>query len=48
MFRFLAWFILWVVTLGMLDIDVKYSDGLSVHLVGWPKKLGELLRRKDE
>ena len=46
--RVLMWLVLWLVTLGTLDIDVLYSDGLHIRLVGWPKKLEGLLRGVDD
>ncbi len=45
MLRIIGWLILWIVTLGVLDIEAEYDDGLKIHLVGWPKKLAELLRK---
>ena len=44
MLRFLGWLALWLLTLGILDIEAEYSDGLKIHFVGWPKKLAELLK----
>ncbi|KKM17961.1 hypothetical protein LCGC14_1670420 [marine sediment metagenome] len=39
--RTILWLGVWLLSLGMLDIDVKYSDGLRIQLVGWPSKLAD-------
>lgn len=38
MLRFIFWIAVWVATLGLLDIDVSYSDGLHVKLRSWLRK----------
>lgn len=39
MFRFMMWGLLWVLTLGIMDIKVKYSDGLTIEFNSWlPKR----------
>lgn len=35
MIRALLWGLLWVCTLGILDIEVKYSDGLHIKYNSW-------------
>jgi hypothetical protein len=42
--RILPWLLLWLLTLGVLDIKIRWGDGTSLHLVGWPKRLAELYR----
>jgi hypothetical protein len=36
--RLIGWYALWLATLCILTIDVKYSDGLEIHLKGWLQK----------
>jgi len=43
--RIIFWMTLWVITLGMLDIEAEYSDGLKIHLVGWPMRLARLFKK---
>jgi hypothetical protein len=38
-FRVLFWLVLWIVTLGVLDIRVEYSNGLRITLNSWPRLL---------
>lgn len=35
MIRMALWTTLWVVTLGVMEIDVEYSDGLHIKLHNW-------------
>ena len=35
MLRMLLWGMLWIASLGFLDIRVKYSDGLTIRYKGW-------------
>lgn len=37
MIRCTMWGFLWLVTLGVLEIDVEYSDGLHIRLHSWVK-----------
>ena len=36
MLRFLFWLVFYIVTLGLCDIDVTYTDGLHIQFHGWP------------
>lgn len=39
MLRMLWWVTIWVVTLGLLEIDIRYSDGLRIQLHNvWRKR----------
>ncbi len=44
MIRALFWLVAWACTLGMAEIDVRYTDGLHIQLHSWTK----LLRQKRE
>jgi hypothetical protein len=33
--RFIFWFVIWACSLGMLEIDVLYADGLHIELHSW-------------
>ncbi len=35
MMRIALWTTLWVATLGLLEIDVCYEDGLHIQLHNW-------------
>ena len=35
MTRMALWVTLWVATVGLLEIDVRYSDGLHIQLHNW-------------
>jgi len=35
MIRFLVIFLLWVCTLGVIDIDIRFRDGLHIHFKSW-------------
>ena len=37
--RALVIFSLWLVTLGLFEVDVVFVDGLRVHLRSWPNVL---------
>ena len=37
MIRFLLWFALWLLTLTSIEIHIRYTDGLEVHLRGWER-----------
>ena len=39
MFRILSWTVLYICTLGILSLEVEYSDGLHIKLTGWPEIL---------
>ena len=41
MIRTLFWLIIWVLTLGIADIQVEYDDGLNIKFIGWANKLGK-------
>ena len=39
MLRFMMWGLLWVLTLGIMDIKAEYSDGLTIEFYSWlPKR----------
>lgn len=39
MIRFIMWGLLWLLTLGTMDIKVKYEDGLYIEFNSWlPKR----------
>ena len=40
--------ILWLVTLGMLDIRVSFSDGSVLRFDGWGERLFSKSQRSDE
>ena len=33
--RTLFWVMVWILSLGMLTIHVKYADGVTVDIKGW-------------
>jgi len=35
MIRFLVIFLLWVGSLGVFDIDIRFQDGLHIRLKSW-------------
>lgn len=37
MLRMFFWLGVWVMTLGLLDVEVKYEDGLRIRLRSWPE-----------
>ena len=43
MIRILFTLILWLGSLCMVDIDVRWSDGLHIHLPGW---VGAIIRAR--
>lgn len=38
MLRLIFWFSVWALTLGLLDIDVEYKDGLRIKLHSWLRR----------
>ena len=42
---FLLWFIFYILTLGIISFDVKYRNGLHIHMKGWPEILENRKRR---
>jgi hypothetical protein len=44
--RIAFWLILWLVTLGVLAIDVQYADGLHITLKSWPDELLRVWRAR--
>lgn len=41
MLRALFWLVVYLATLGLLDIEVKYDDGLTVRFKSWVTLLRE-------
>jgi hypothetical protein len=37
----------WLCTLGIFSIKIKWNDGLSIKLVGWPDALINLFKNKQ-
>ena len=37
--------LIWIATLGLLSINMEWSDGWSIHLVGWPDAI---MKRKAD
>ena len=48
MSRVVPWVLLWLLTLGMLGIDITWEDGLHLRLASWPKLLVEWLRGEEK
>lgn len=46
MFRCLIVFVLWVLSLGMFSVNIKWADGWRISLTGWPEALGNYVRRR--
>lgn len=38
----------YILFLGIISIDVKYTDGLHIKLVGWPDILTDLYKKRKE
>lgn len=41
MFRTVWWTLIYLATLGTISIEVEYTDGLRIKLIGWPEKLSK-------
>ena len=39
-------FILWLLTLGLADVEIKWADGWKIKLVGWPSALRRWLKKR--
>lgn len=37
MIRIFSWFLVWIFTLGMLCVKVKYTDGVEIEFHSWIK-----------
>lgn len=46
--RIIIWIVIWLATLCMLEIDIKYTDGLHIKLKGWPQSIGRWLNKRKE
>ena len=49
MIRIFLWCVLWIASLGLVEIYVAYADGLVIELHSWPRVLRDYLaaRRRE-
>ena len=45
--RVLFWVALWILSLGLLSGEIRYTDGLKIKLVSWPQGLAKLFKKND-
>lgn len=48
MFRVIAVFVLWLLSLCIFSISIRWSDGWRISLTGWPEALGNWGRKRND